>query len=148
MVTPDHNKETEAQSRWAQVWRTLLLRALLVELAVAVVSIVVGLLAAGIPGLYGAIVGTVIAAVFLLLSVAIMYVGRNLDIGILGGVMGLAFIIKAFVLMIVVWSIKDAHWINGAVAFFTIIAAVVLTSILEVRSMLKARVPYVDPDAG
>ncbi|MCQ9368294.1 hypothetical protein NQ036_08590 [Brevibacterium sp. 91QC2O2] len=140
--------ETEVQSRWRAVLRTLVLRAVLIEVVVAVASLALGGLFAGSRGLAGAGIGAGIAAVFLLLSVVIMYFGRDLDVGILGGLLGLAFIVKAFILMIMIWAIKDAQWLSGPVAFFTIIAAVLLTTVLEVLTMLKARVPYVDPEAG
>ncbi|MYM19550.1 hypothetical protein GSY69_06090 [Brevibacterium sp. 5221] len=140
--------ETAAQAAWRRVWLRLLVRGACVVAAIAAASLLVGGLLAGARGLAGAGVGSALAAVFVLVSVGVMYVGRNASLTAVGGMLGIGFAFKAFIFMIIVWNIKDAPWLSGPVAFFTIVAAVLATSALEVLTVQRARIPYVDPEAG
>ncbi len=139
--------ETEVQAKWRAVWLSLIIRGAIAVVVIAAVALLVGWFAAGSRGLAGAGIGALLAAVFVLISAVIMYFGRNASLTVVGGLLGIGFAFKAFVFMIIVWRIRDADWLSGPVAFFTIVAAVIATSVLEVITVMKARIPYVDPEA-
>ena len=76
-----------------------------------------------------------------------MYLGRNMGLTAIAGFLGIGFLFKAFIFMIVIWRIKDATWLDGTIAFFTIVVAVIGSSLVEAITVVKGRVPYVDPEA-
>ncbi|HHX46870.1 MAG TPA: hypothetical protein GX718_05795, partial [Brevibacterium sp.] len=88
-----------------------------------------------------------LAAVFIIITLVIMYLGRNMGLTAIAGFLGIGFLFKAFIFMIVIWRIKDATWLDGTVAFFTIVVAVIGSSLVEAITVVKGRVPYVDPEA-
>lgn len=59
----------------------------------------------------------------------------------IAGLLGVGFLFKAFIFMIVIWRIKDATWLDGTVAFFTIVVAVIGSSLVEAITVVKGRVP-------
>ncbi|MFB9777689.1 hypothetical protein [Brevibacterium otitidis] len=144
---PHERHETEIDRQWKAIWFRLLVRGAILVLAVTIVGGLLGMLFAGQQGLNGALVGGGLAAVFLLISLAIMYIGRSWNLTVIAGALGVGFLFKAFIFMIVIWRIKDAAWLDGTTAFFTIVAAVIGTSLLDAITVTRARIPTVDPEA-
>ncbi|RBP66345.1 hypothetical protein DFO66_103291 [Brevibacterium sanguinis] len=142
-----HRQETAVEAAWTRVWKALLIRGSLLVLAVALLGMGVGCLVSGIPGLLGGAVGGGLAAVFILITLIVMYLGRNLGLTTIAGFLGIGFLFKAFIFMIVIWRLRDAAWLDGTVAFFTIVAAVIGSSLVEALTVVRGRVPYVDPEA-
>lgn len=147
MTEPSRPTETAVEAAWARVWRTMLVRGVILVLAVAVLGMGIGWLVSGTTGLIGGAVGGGLAAVFIIITLVIMYFGRNMGLTAIAGSLGIGFLFKAFIFMIVIWKIKDAVWLDGSVAFFTIVVAVLGSSLVEALTVVKGRVPYVDPDA-
>ncbi|GAA1544767.1 hypothetical protein [Brevibacterium picturae] len=147
MTDESARQETYVQAAWTRVWKTMLVRGIILVVAVAVLGMGIGYLAAGTQGLNGGAVGGGLAAVFIIITLVIMYAGRNMGLTAIAGFLGMGFLVKAFVFMIVIWRLKDATWLDGTVAFFTIVAAVIGSSLVEALTVVKGRVPYVDPEA-
>ncbi|MDN5805693.1 MAG: hypothetical protein L0I80_07085 [Brevibacterium sp.] len=147
MTDESARQETYVQAAWTRVWRTMLVRGIILVVAVAVLGMGVGYLVAGTEGRNGGAVGGGLAAVFIIITLVIMYVGRNMGLTAIAGFLGMGFLFKAFIFMIVIWRLKDATWLDGTVAFFTIVVAVIGSSLVEALTVVKGRVPYVDPDA-
>jgi hypothetical protein len=147
VTDPIQRPETEVEAAWTKVWRTLLVRGIVLVLVVAALGMGIGWLAAGSTGLAGGAVGGGLAAIFIIVTLVIMYFGRNMGLTTIAGLLGVGFLFKAFIFMIVIWRIKDATWLDGTVAFFTVVAAVLGSSIVEAVTIVKGRVPYVDPEA-
>lgn len=147
-MTEDNSvPETSTQAAWRGVWRSLVVRGALLILGIGVLALILGFVFQGTPGLAGAGIGFALAAVFLLVSIVIMYFGRNMSLTVLGGLFAIGFLFKAFIFMIIVWNIRNEPWLSGPVAFFTVVAAVVATSVLEILTITRTKIPYVDPDA-
>ncbi|WP_166971391.1 hypothetical protein [Brevibacterium atlanticum] len=147
MTDPTPRPETEVEAAWTRVWRTLLVRGIVLVIVVAALGMGIGWLAAGAPGLVGGAVGGGLAAVFIVITLVTMYLGRNMGLTTIAGLLGVGFLFKAFIFMIVIWRIKDATWLDGTTAFLTIVVAVLGSSIVEAVTVVKGRVPYVDPEA-
>ncbi|GAA1872424.1 hypothetical protein [Brevibacterium marinum] len=147
MTDESAHKETYVQAAWTRVWRTMLVRGIVLVVAVAVLGMGIGYLVSGTAGLNGGAVGGGLAAIFIIITLVIMYAGRNMGLTAIGGFLGMGFLFKAFIFMIVIWRLKDASWLDGTVAFFTIVVAVIGSSLVEALTVVKGRVPYVDPDA-
>ena len=146
-MTESPHQETYVQAAWTRVWRTMLVRGILLVVAVTVLGMGIGYLVSGMEGLNGGAVGGGLAAVFIIITLVIMYAGRNMGLTAIAGFLGVGFLFKAFIFMIVIWRLKDATWLDGTVAFLTIVAAVIGSSLVEAFTVVKGRVPYVDPDA-
>ncbi|MGO2648252.1 MAG: hypothetical protein ACTH96_08755 [Brevibacterium aurantiacum] len=148
MTDESPRQETSVQAAWTRVWRTMLVRGIILVVAVAVLGMGIGYLVSGAEGLNGGAVGGGLAAVFIIITLIIMYAGRNMGLTAIAGFLGIGFLFKAFIFMIVIWRLKDAAWLDGNVAFFTIVVAVIGSSLVEALTVAKARVPYVDPEAN
>jgi hypothetical protein len=147
VTDPTKRPETEVEAAWTRVWKTLLVRGIILVIVVAALGMGIGWLISSTTGLVGGAVGGGLAAIFIIITLVIMYLGRNMGLTTIAGLLGVGFLFKAFIFMIVIWRIKDATWLDGTVAFFTIVVAVLATSIVEAVTVVKGRVPYVDPDA-
>ena len=147
MTDPSPRTETAVEAAWTRVWKSLLIRGIVLVLVVAALGMGLGWLISGTTGLVGGAVGGGLAAVFIIITLVVMYVGRNMGLTAIAGFLGVGFLFKAFIFMIVIWRIKDAAWLDGTVAFFTIVVAVIGSSLVEAITVVKGRVPYVDPEA-
>jgi hypothetical protein len=147
VTDPSPRTETAVEAAWTRVWKSLLIRGIVLVLVVAALGMGLGWLISGTTGLVGGAVGGGLAAVFIIITLVIMYFGRNLGLTTVAGLLGVGFLFKAFIFMIVIWRIKDAAWLDGTVAFFTIVVAVIGSSLVEAITVVKGRVPYVDPEA-
>lgn len=147
MTEPRAHQETEVQAAWAKVWKTMMVRGIFLVLAIAILGMGIGYLVSGSKGLAGGAVGGGLAAVFIIVTLVIMYFGRNMSLTAIAGFLGVGFLFKAFIFMVVIWRLKDAAWLDGTVAFFTIVVAVIGSSLVEALTVVKGRVPYVDPQA-
>ncbi|MCT1922062.1 hypothetical protein [Brevibacterium luteolum] len=144
---PHGRRETDVDRQWKAIWRALIIRGAILVAAVTLLGALLGMLFAGQQGLNGALIGGGLAAIFLLVSLVIMYIGRSWNLTAIAGALGVGFLFKAFIFMIVIWRIKDAAWLDGTTAFFTIVAAVLGTSLIDAITVTRARVPTVDPEA-
>lgn len=139
---------TEVENMWQRLWRRMLLWGLLLVAGVTILGSAAGWLVAGGPGVSGALIGGLITAIFLGVSVLTMFLGRKLSLTGIAGALGVGFLFKAFIFMIVISRLARLQGIDGTVTFFTIVAAVLGTSLLDAALLQKARIPYVDPEAG
>ncbi|GAA1939125.1 hypothetical protein GCM10009689_19920 [Brevibacterium antiquum] len=147
MTDESPRQETYVEAAWTRVWKTMLVRGVILVAVVAVLGMGIGYLVSGIEGFNGGAVGGGLAAVFIIVTLVIMYAGRNMGLTAIAGFLGIGFLFKAFIFMIVIWRLKDASWLDGNVAFLTIVVAVIGSSLVEAMTVVKGRVPYVDPDA-
>ena len=108
MTDPIPRQETEVEAAWTRVWRTLLIRGIILVLVVAALGMGIGWLVSGMTGLVGGAVGGGLAAVFIIITLVIMYLGRNMGLTAIAGFLGIGFLFRAFIIMIVIWRIKDA----------------------------------------
>lgn len=147
MTDESPRQETYVEAAWTRVWKTMLVRGVILVVVVAVLGMGIGYLVSGSEGFNGGAVGGGLAAVFIVITLVIMYAGRNMGLTAIAGFLGVGFLFKAFIFMIVIWRIKDASWLDGNMAFLTIVVAVIGSSLVEALTVAKGRVPYVDPDA-
>ena len=117
--------------------------------AVAVVGAVIGYLVAGSPGVYGALVGAVLAAVFMGLTAASILVATRVAYGpealvvYFGIIMGVWFIKLVVFVILAIW-LRGQSWLDPGVFGFTVIAAVLGSLVVDVLSFRTTRATYVD----
>jgi hypothetical protein len=142
------------------ILRTVLVWSGVVTAVLAVVGAVVGFLVAGIDGLWSALAGVLIAALFLAITAASILIanrwfGDALYVPIFFGIVLGGWILKFVVFLIALFVLRDQPWIVGPVFFLALVASVLASLAIDVVALLRMRVPHVsdvelptDPDAG
>lgn len=120
------------------------------RLAVLVVALVVGgagvgYLVAGAPGVWGALMGAGIAAVFMLGTVVTMMAtaDKPLPVATAAGVGGWA--VKTIVLFVVLVVVRGQDFYSPGVFFAVLVLAIVGSLGVEATEVLRSRVPNVEP---
>jgi len=116
---------------------------------IAVVGAVVGYLVDGGVGLVSALIGAVLAVVFLGVTAASILAANKLAhsdflspiffIVVLGG-----WLLKFAVFLVALILLKDQPWINPVVLLLTVIVGVVGSLVVDVLVIARSRQPYVD----
>ncbi len=120
----------------------------LLALAIAVVGSIVGSIVAGGVGLVSALIGTVMAVVFLGITAASIVLatkvakGDLLSVAFFGIVMG-AWLVKLVAFIVLIVLLKDQPWIQTQVLFLTVVIAVIGTLVVDVVVIARSRMPYV-----
>lgn len=142
------------------ILRTVLVWSATVTAALLVVGGLVGHLVAGTDGLWSALAGVLIAAVFLGITAASILIanrwfGDALYVPIFFGIVMGGWILKFVVFLVVLFVLRDQPWIVGPVFFLALVASVLASLLIDVVVLLRMRVPHVsdvelptDPDAG
>lgn len=142
------------------ILRTVLVWSGVVTAALAVLGAVVGYLVAGTDGLWSALAGVLIAALFLAITAASILIanrwfGDALYVPIFFGIVLGGWILKFAVFLIALFVLRDQPWIVGPVFFLALVASVLASLAIDVVALLRMRVPHVsdvelptDPDAG
>jgi hypothetical protein len=117
--------------------------------ALAVVAGGVGWLVAGTSGLWGGLLGALLAFLFLGLTAASMLLGQRLTVGdpnsplFYGVVLG-SWLLKLIVFFVFMFWLRGQSWIDPWVFFLTVIVAVLGTFVVDVLAFMRSRTPYVD----
>ena len=114
---------------------------------ILVVSGVLGYVFAGTEGLVSALLGTVMAVVFMGITAAsILFANRfassDLFVGIFFGVVLGGWILKFILFIVLVVVLRDAAWLNTTVLFLSIVAGVLASLVVDVLVVAKSRLPY------
>jgi hypothetical protein len=116
----------------------------ILAVAIAIVGSVIGGMVAGSSGVVSALVGTAMTVVFLAITVVSVLVAARFDIGAFFAIVMGAWLLKFVLFLVLVFTLRDQPWVHGLVLFFTIVAAVVGTLVVDVVVIAKSRLPYAD----
>ena len=120
----------------------------ILAIAIAVVGSVVGFLVARGVGVLSALIGTVMAVVFLGITAASIVIatrvarGDLLSVAFFGIVMG-AWLLKFILFIVLIFLLKDQPWIQTQILFGTVVVAVIGTLAVDVVVIARSRLPYV-----
>lgn len=125
--------------------RTVLRRLLLASAVIGVVSVGVGLLVGGVPGLWSALLATAISVLFTGATMASLYavVGRGpelLQIVLLGG-----WILKMGLLALLLLWLRTEDFYHRGVFLTTLFVVVIAGLVVEIGTLVTTRIPYVAP---
>lgn len=126
------------------VLRTLLL-------AIAVITLVAlpgGYVVDGWAGLLGALLGVLVALVFTGTTALSMLLALHKPLTVLAGVILGAWVGKMIVLVAVLAVLQDMTFYNKLVFALVLFAAVLTSMVIDVRAVVRARIPNVDPASG
>ncbi|WP_106816105.1 hypothetical protein [Microbacterium timonense] len=142
------------------ILRTVLVWSGSVTAGLLVIGAVIGFLVAGADGLWSAVAGVLIAAVFLGITAASILIanrwfGDALYVPIFFGIVLGGWILKFVVFLIALFVLRDQPWIVGPVFFLALVVSVLASLVIDVVVLLRMRMPHVsdvelptDPDAG
>lgn len=142
------------------ILRTVLVWSGTVTAILAVVGAVVGYLVAGTTGLWSALLGVLVAAVFLAITgasilIANRWYGDDLYVPVFFGIVMGGWILKFVVFIAILFVLRGQPWIEPAVFFVAAVVSVLASLAVDVVVMLRMRIPHVsdvelptDPDAG
>lgn len=136
MSAPAHNPILLTALRWGAIFAAVL----------AIVAGGVGLLVAGNPGLWGGLLGSVLAFVFLGLTAGSMLLGRALTVGdpnspLFYGVVLAAWLVKLIVFFFFMFWLRDQPWLDAWVFFITVIVAVLGSLVIDALAFVRTRTP-------
>jgi hypothetical protein len=142
------------------ILRTALLWSAAVTAALVVVGAIVGLLVAGPAGLWSALAGVLVAAVFLGITAASILIanrwfGDPLYVPIFFGIVLGGWILKLVLFVVALFVLRDQPWVVPQVFFLALVVSVVASLVIDVVVMLRMRLPNVsdttlptDPEEG
>jgi hypothetical protein len=120
---------------------------------IAVGGSILGFLAAGVPGIVSALIGTAMALIFLGITSLSVVVASKYDMIVFFAIVMGAWLLKFVLFLVLVIILKDQTWIQTTVMFLSLIVAVVGTLVVDVVVIARSRMPYVsdialpgDPD--
>lgn len=117
--------------------------------AIAVIGGVVGWNLAGWSGLVSALIGAIVAFVFMGVTAASILLGQNLSGGSIASgaffatVLG-AWLLKFALFLVAIFIIKNVTELQPVIALVCVIAAVIGALVSDVVAISRARVPVVD----
>lgn len=128
--------------------RAALRDGLILVAALAVLGSLVGLLAAGVPGLWGGLIGAAIAAFFCGTTVWSMLYTVGKGATAMGAVVMGTWIAKMVVLVAVLLVLTRFDFYDRVVLFVVLLLGAVGAALLDYRAVKNGRVTYVEPEAG
>ncbi|MCW4458374.1 hypothetical protein [Microbacterium sp. MPKO10] len=129
------------------VFRASLVWGAAVTAVIAVVGGIVGLLVDGPRGLISALLGAVVALIFLsVTAVSILLANRKAGSDLFvpiffAGVMG-GWLVKFVVFLVLAWVVKQQEWVNDTIFFLAVIAGVIGSLVVDGIVVAKVRVPH------
>ncbi|QAY58718.1 hypothetical protein ET475_00985 [Microbacterium protaetiae] len=130
------------------VLRTTLVWSAVVTAVLAVAGAVIGFVVAGTPGLFSALAGIVLAALFLGVTgasilIANRWFGDALYVPVFFGIVLGGWLLKFVVFIVVLLVLRGQPWIEPTVFFVAIVAGVVASLVIDVVVLTRMRVPTV-----
>ena len=137
----DHTPTSNPVLRKALVWGGIL------AAIVLVVSGVLGLVFAGTEGLVSALVGTLMAVVFMGITAASIllanrFAASDVFVGVFFGIVLGGWLLKFILFIVLVVVLRDADWLNPTVLFLSLVAGVIASLVVDVIVVAKSRIPY------
>jgi hypothetical protein len=137
-----------AQPSSTPVLKDALKYGVFLTLAIAVVGALLGGIFSGWIGVTSALIGTLIAAVFLSITaisilIANRFIASDLYVGIFFGIVLGGWIVKFVLFLILAIVLRDQPWINPTVLFLSLIAGVIGSLVVDMVVVFRSRVPYV-----
>jgi len=113
--------------------------------ALLVLGLVVGGLVAGLPGVWGALLGWALAVVFSVTTiVAMIRTARSTPTAMAGLVMG-TWLAKLLVVIVALAVLRPLDFYSKPILAGMLAVAVIGSAVLDYRAVTTGRVPYVEP---
>ena len=127
-------------SSTSEVFSAVLKQGLLLVLAIAVIGGGVGLVVAGVSGLLSGLIGAALALLFSAMTALSVKFGGTLSLGGFFGVVLGGWIFKMVLFIAIVAALRGANFIHGPVFFFTLVASILGTLVIDSLIVMKSRI--------
>lgn len=127
-------------SSTSEVFSAVLKQGLLLVLAIAVIGGGVGLVVAGVSGLLSGLIGAALALLFSTMTALSVKFGGRLSLGGFFGVVLGGWIFKMVLFIAIVAALRGANFIDGPVFFFTLVASILGTLVIDSLIVMKSRI--------
>jgi hypothetical protein len=127
-------------SSTSEVFASVLKQGLILVGAVAIIGGGLGLVFAGIGGLLSGLIGAGLALLFSSLTALSVKFGGKLSLGGFFGVVLGGWIIKLLGFIFLIALLKGATFIAGPVLFFTLVASILGTLVIDSLIVLRSRI--------
>ena len=114
--------------------------------AVTLIGAAVGWLVAGGPGVWGGLIGGGVAMAVAVTTVAVMLATADAPVATSGAVALGAWVLKAVVLLVAFVALRSTDLVDRAVFAVVIVVGMLGSLVVDLRAVLGARVPNVEPD--
>ena len=119
----------------------------LVTAVLIIVGGLIGYLVGGVHGMWSALAGVLLSAVFLAITalsilIANRWYGDDLYVPIFFGIVLGGWILKFVVFLIILFVIRDQPWLNGLIFYLGLVASILGGLAVDVIAMLRIRMPY------
>ncbi|NYF15955.1 magnesium-transporting ATPase (P-type) [Microbacterium sp. AK009] len=130
------------------ILRTTLLWSGVVTVVLAVVAAIVGGLVAGTDGVWSALSGVILAAVFLGITgasilIANRWFGDPLYIPVFFGIVMGGWILKLVIFIVALIILRGQPWLEGPVFFVAVVVSVLASLAIDVVVLTRMRIPHV-----
>ena len=147
-MTDETPTPTGSGSAAEAVFRRALRDVAILLAALLVLGLLVGGLVAKLPGVWGALIGWALAAVFSTTTiVAMIRTARSTPAAMAGLVMG-TWLAKVLVVVVVLAVLRPLDFYSAPVLGGVLAIAVIGSAVLDYRAVTLGRVPYVEPGTG
>lgn len=131
------------------ILRTALVYGAVLAAAIAVLGSVLGYLVAGTDGLYSALIGAGITALFMAFTAVSIIIAQRVtrdqpSIALFFGVILGAWFLKFVVFIVLVVLLRGAPFLDPMVFFVSVLAAVIGSLVVDMLAYVRSRTPYVD----
>lgn len=151
-MKPVTESASELDPRPVPASQTILIRALKIAALVGLVQLIalgaIGYVAAGQPGLVGAVIGSAISVFFLSLTalsivIANRFISSDFYVVLFFVIVLGTWLVKFVAFIVAALLLRDQPWLNPTVLFISIIVGVLVSLIVDVVVVTKSRLPYV-----
>jgi hypothetical protein len=124
----------------AEVFSAVLKQGLILVAAIAILGGGLGLVFAGVNGLISGLIGAGLALAFSSLTAFSVKFGGRLSLGGFFGVVLGGWIVKLVGFIVMIALLKGATFIAGPVLFFTLVASILGTLVIDSLIVMKSRI--------
>lgn len=146
--TPVDPYADPSQDPVRRILRRVLRELLIATAVIALVGLPGGYLVDRWEGLFGALLGVLVALVFTGTTALSMLYAVRKPLTVLAGVVLGAWVGKMVVLVAALAALQDQTFYDKVVFAVVLFAAVLTSMAIDVRAVVKARLPNVDPATG
>jgi len=131
-------------SNSADIYKRALALSGILLILIAVFGSGLGLMFAGMDGVYSALIGAAVSMAFSTLTILSTWLGAKLPLaGFYGLVLG-GWLIKVLLFALTLGALRGAEFISGPVFFFAVVASVLGGLAIDSWVVLKGRQPILD----
>ncbi|MFM1784133.1 MAG: hypothetical protein RLZZ579_410 [Actinomycetota bacterium] len=131
-------------SKSADIYKRALALSAILMVIIGVFGSGIGFLFAGLAGVYSALIGAAVSALFSVLTILSIWIGARLPLGGFYGLVLGGWLVKVLLFAVTLGLLRGADFISGPVFFFAVVTTVLGGLAIDSWVVLKGRQPILD----